>query len=57
MPELAIIAVAITLIVAFYTVLYGLEVLKEKNLGGAIAIMALALVIVVLPVYMLYFAN
>jgi hypothetical protein len=57
MPGMAIIAVVITLIVAFYTVLYGLEVFKEKNSGGAVAIMFLALIIVALPVYMLYFAN
>jgi hypothetical protein len=54
---MAIIAVVITLIVAFYTVLYGLEILKEQNRVGAVAVMILALAIMVLPVYMLYFAN
>lgn len=54
---MASIAVIVTLIVAFYTVLYGLEIFQEKNIAGAIAVMALALAIVALPVYMLYFAN
>jgi hypothetical protein len=54
---MAIIALIVTLIVAFYTVLYGLEILREKNIVGAVAVMVLALATVALPVYMLYFAN
>jgi hypothetical protein len=54
---MSVIAVIVTLIVAFYTVIYGLEIFREKNPVGAMAVMALALAIVALPVYMLYFAN
>jgi hypothetical protein len=48
-------AVAVTIIIAFYTVLFGLEILKTKNYGGFIAVVFLAVTIVGLPVYLLYF--
>lgn len=50
-------AMLIVIGVAFYTTLFGIENLKNKNTLGFWGIMVLALVIVVLPFYMLFFLN
>lgn len=42
------------LLVAGYTVLYGLEVLKEKNYLGFAAVIVLVGAIIALPVYLLF---
>ncbi|TCL65306.1 hypothetical protein EDC14_101754 [Hydrogenispora ethanolica] len=42
------------LLVAFYTVLFGLEQWREKNYGGGLAVMVLALLCIGLPFYMLF---
>lgn len=47
-------AMLVVLVIAFYTVLFGLENLKEKNVVGFIAISFLALVIIAIPFYMLF---
>lgn len=51
---LGYLAFAITLIIAFYTVLFALENYREKNLIGFWAILLLALISTVLPFYMLF---
>ncbi len=45
------------LIVAFYTILYSLEILKEKNYSGFIAIIFLAIITVTLPFYFLFLKS
>jgi hypothetical protein len=50
-------AVVVTLIVAFYTVVFGVEILKTKNYGGFIAVVCLAATIVGLPLYLLFFTG
>jgi hypothetical protein len=42
------------LIVAFYTVLFGIENWKEKNYRGFLGITLLALTIVLLPFYLIF---
>ncbi|HOP74025.1 MAG TPA: hypothetical protein PLC07_03090 [Bacillota bacterium] len=42
------------LLVAGYTVLYGVEVLKEKNYLGFAAVIVLVGAIIALPVYLLF---
>jgi hypothetical protein len=43
-------AMAVALIIAFYTVVFGVDILKTKNYGGFIAVVFLAATIVGLPV-------
>lgn len=50
-------AMAFTLIVAFYTILFGWENYRQKNYSGAVALAVLALTIAGLPVYFLFFKN
>jgi hypothetical protein len=50
-------AMAVALIIAFYTVVFGVDILKTKNYGGFIAVVFLAATIVGLPVYMLFFRG
>lgn len=47
-------AMLLVLIVAFYTVLFGLENWKEKNYRGFAGLIFLALVTIILPFYMLF---
>lgn len=54
---LSYLAVAVTLFIAFYTVLFGWDILKTKNYGGFIAVVFLAATIVGLPVYLLFFGR
>jgi hypothetical protein len=54
---LSFLAMAVTLIIAFYTVLFGWDILKAKNYGGFIAVVFLAVTIVGLPVYLLFFKG
>lgn len=50
-------AFGIVLIIAFYTVLFGIDNYREKNLLGFWAILLLALIITALPFYMLFLMN
>ncbi|HEX3047351.1 MAG TPA: hypothetical protein VHY08_21545 [Bacillota bacterium] len=52
---LTYLALGAVIIVAVYTVLFGLEILKQKNYSGFIAVMLLALIVTGLPVYVLFF--
>jgi hypothetical protein len=47
------IALAIVLIIAMYTILFGIEEWKQKNYSGSFAIIFLACVVVALPFYIL----
>ncbi len=47
-------AFGISLIIAFYTILFAIENLREKNVAGFWAILILALAITVIPFYMLF---
>ena len=51
---MGIIALVIVLIIAFYTILFGLEEWKQKNYSGCCAIILLALAETALPVYVLF---
>ena len=51
---MAYLAMALVLIIAFYTILFGVEQWQEKNYGGALAIMVLAAVVVGVPFVMLF---
>ena len=44
----------IAVIIAFYTFVFGLENWKEKNHLGFFALVALAIITVVLPLYVLF---
>lgn len=54
---LRIVAVAFTLVIAFYTVLFGWDNFQQKNYSGAVALVVLALTIAGLPVYLLFFKG
>jgi hypothetical protein len=54
---LSYLAIAVALLIAFYTVLFGLDILKDQNYGGFIAVVILAATIVGLPVYLLFFRG
>ncbi|MCL6588901.1 MAG: hypothetical protein K6U80_03010 [Firmicutes bacterium] len=54
---LTYLALGAVLITAVYTVLFGIEVLKQKNYLGFIAVMLLAGAITGLPVYVLFFRS
>jgi len=45
------------LLVAAYTVLFGMEILKEKNYLGFAAVIILVAAIIGLPVYLLFFRG
>jgi hypothetical protein len=51
---MAYLAVLFTVLVALYTVFFGVEQWREKNYSGFFAIILLALVIVGLPFYILF---
>lgn len=42
-------------IIAFYTVLYGLEIKKQKNNLGFFAVVALSVTVIIFPLYLLFF--
>ena len=44
----------VVLTIAFYTFLFGLEIWHQKNYGGFFAVAALAVVVVILPFYILF---
>jgi hypothetical protein len=50
-------ALTTSLVIAFYTVLFGVDLLKIKNYGGFIAVVLLAVTIVGLPIYFLLFRS
>jgi hypothetical protein len=50
-------ALTAPLVIAFYTVLFGIDLLKIKNYGGFIAVVLLAGTIVGLPIYLLFFRS
>lgn len=50
-------AFAIVLIIAFYTILFAIEIYREKNHLGFWAILILALTIIALPFYMLFILD
>jgi hypothetical protein len=45
----------VALIIAFYTLVFGLETWKEKNQIGFFALAALSITVVALPLYVLFF--
>jgi hypothetical protein len=47
-------AFCVVLVISFYTVLFALEELKEKNYHGFFAIIFLVLTIICLPFYFLF---
>ena len=52
---LTYLALGAVIIVGVYTVLFGIEIMKQKNYPGFIAVMLLAGTITGLPVYVLFF--
>lgn len=42
-------------IIAFYTFLYGLEIKKQQNIPGFLAVAALAVAVIVFPLILLFF--
>ena len=51
---MAIAIFCIPLLIAFYTVIFGLENRRAKNRVGFFALLGLAIVILVLPYYLLF---
>lgn len=54
---LGYLAFAITLIIAFYTILFAIENYRQQNQIGFWAILFLALASTALPFYMLFLLN
>lgn len=54
---LKLLSAAVPILVALYTVLFGLDNLRQKNYSATIALMVLALTIAGLPVYILFFKG
>ncbi len=50
-------AMLLVAVIAFYTVLFGLEEWRSKNYGGGLAVMLLALLCLGLPCFMLFLKN
>lgn len=50
-----LVVLIIPLVVAFYTTLYGMEIWREKNYSGSIAVMVLGTIVAGLPIYILFF--
>ncbi|MGE5582750.1 MAG: hypothetical protein ACM3X9_09455 [Bacillota bacterium] len=48
------VAFLVVLVIAFYTVVFALEILKTKNYSGFLAIIFLTLAIIALPFYYLF---